>query len=339
MYGSTPYGGAPLGEAVNGDSQTRTARAHVTPAVDGTARAAGSYRLPLPDSTAEYLFGLESLRTDHDVLSVSGVVSSDGLDLLASYLSSADVSRERTAYGAFRRVRRDGGDSVEVRPPAALTPPLDSRTVVPESVSTESITPQLARVDLDLGLVEPRPRDPLAGDGITERLADTTVAVAAGATETVTLSGTAPETAADYLAEATTPDDSDSTLVAVSDAAYTLAFPAATLRLSRQQVAETAQASEAGKSRRTLPVELAPGQAADLLAVGSRVEAAQIREVPDGPNRAVDTLPDGELTASVQTPDGIAYSGEFVLVEWSLERARPNGRYPYDAEIVLVDAA
>jgi len=339
MYGATTYGGAPLGEATNGDSQTRTARAHVTPAVDGTARADASYRLPLPDTTAEYLFGLESLRTDHDALALSGVVSAAGLDRLDAYLTSADTTREPTAYGAFRRVRRDGGDSVEVVPPAALTPPLDSRTVVPESVSTESITPKLARVDLDLGLVEPRPRDPLAGDGITERLADTTVDVAAGTTETVTLSGTAPETAADYLAEASTPDDTDSTLVAVSDAAYTLSFPAATLRLSRQQVAETAQASETGTARRTLPVELAPGQAADLLAVGSRVEAAQIREVPDGPNRAVDTLPDAELTAQVQTPDGIAYAGEFVLVEWSLERSRPNGTYPYDAELVLVDAA
>jgi len=339
MYGSTTYGGAPLGESLNGDSQTRTSRGHTAAAIDGAARAAGSYRLPLPDSTAEYLFGLEALRTDHDGLSLSGVVSSDGLDLLAPYRNSGSVSRERTAYGAFRRVRRDDGDSVVVTPPDALAPPLDSRTVVPESLSTESITPQLSRVDLDLGLVEPRPRDPLSSGGTTERLADSTVSVAAGATETVTLSGTAPDTAADYLAEAFTPDDSDSQLVAVSDAAYTLAFPAATLRLSRQQVAETDQASEAGRSRRTLPVQLGASQAAALVAVGSRVEAAQIREVPDGANRAVDTLPDSELTASVETPNGIAYAGEFVLVEWSLERARPNGRYPFDAEIVLVDAA
>jgi len=49
MYGSTSYGGAPLGEALNGDSQTRTSRGHTAAAIDGTARAARSYRLPLPD--------------------------------------------------------------------------------------------------------------------------------------------------------------------------------------------------------------------------------------------------------------------------------------------------
>ena len=340
MYGATTYGGTPLGESLAGDSQTRRARGHApATAAEATRRIDNAYRLPVQGRSGDYLFGVERLRTDHDILSLSGVVSSGGADLLSRYIESDDVTREPTAYGAFRRLSRDSLGTVQVTPPATLSPPLAAREVVAVNASTEPITPTLSRVELELGLAEPRPRDPLSGSGISEELVSETVQVDAGTTKSVTLSGTAPDKAADYLAEAFTPDDSDSQLVAVSDAAFTLAFPAATLRLSREQVGETDEQAEAGKTRRRLPVQLGPSQAADLLAVGARVEASEIREVPDGSNRAVDTLPNSELTASVQTPSEIPYSGDFVLVEWSLSRERPSGRYPYDAELVIVKSA
>ena len=337
-YGGTTYGGSALGEDFNSGSQTRNVRGHVGSITGSNSRdATDSYRLPIADRGADYLLGVESVATDHDSVTLTGLASTGGLDVLAEYLDGDDVTREATAYGAFRRIRRDGTDAVTVAPPEQFTPPFAERDVIPTDASADPIRPELHELELELGLVEPRPRDPLADDGITEQLDQRDVFVSAGTTETVTLSGSAPSRQADYLAEVFTDDDLDSTLVAVSDAAYTLSFSAATLRFAPDQVGRPTRESDTGRTAVTIPVRLAGTQAAELLAVGSRVDAATVRVTPDGQNRAVDTTPGAEITGTVDAPDSLDIDGEYVLTSWSLERDRgPNSPTPFDAELTLV---
>ena len=337
-YGGTTYGGSALGEDFNSGSQTRSVRGHVGTITASNSRdPTDSYRLPIADRDADYLLGVESVATDHDTITLAGLASTGGLDVLAEYLDADDVTREATAYGAFRRIRRDGSDAVTVAPPEQFTPPFAERDVIPTDASADPIRPDLHELELELGLVEPRPRDPLADDGITEQLDTQDVFVSAGTTETITLSGSAPSRQADYLAEVFTDDDLDSTLVAVSDAAYTLGFSAATLRFAEDQVGRPTRESDTGRTALTIPVRLADTQAAELLAVGSRVDAATIRTTPDGQNRAVDTTPGDEITGTVDAPDSLDIDGEYVLVEWSLDRDRgPTSPTPFDAELTLV---
>ena len=97
-YGGTTYGGSALGEDFNSGSQTRSVRGHVGTITASNERdPTDSYRLPIADRDADYLLGVESVTTDHDTITLAGLASTGGLDVLAEYLDADDVTREATA--------------------------------------------------------------------------------------------------------------------------------------------------------------------------------------------------------------------------------------------------
>jgi len=340
-YGGTTYGGSPLGEDLASGSRTASLQAAGAGVAAIARETPTSFRLPQsPGSDAPpVVVAPESLTTDHETLSLSILVTTEGRETLLDYYTTAgDVVREATAYGAFRRLLRDGRDPVTIEPPADLSPPLNSRAVVPLAADSSEPSPGRYRLTLELGLVEPRPRDPIGSGGATETIASTTVDVGGGATETVTLSGDGPTEFGDYTATVSAEGDSESVVVSVSDAPITFSFPVGTLGLSERQVGPPARAADRGTGPITLPVRLDAGQAATLLAVGSRVPAAQIRETPDAPNPTVDTLPDAELTATADVPPSLGedLTGDVILQSWTLDDIRTPRRYPFVGTITVV---
>jgi len=325
--------------------RTATISRDVTAAGTGAATvlwsAPRSWTLPTsPKSGRRLLLTPEAVETDHDQLSLTGQVTSPLLDDLAHYRSAGDVDRQATAFGAYRRVRRDGSDPVTIHPPGEQTPPFDERDVVPTDWSAEEIAPRRHEVSLTLGLEEPRPREPLEGDGATIRADSLTATVDAGATETVTLSWTPDGSQlGDWLATVEGATDSDSQLVTVSNAPWTIAFPVATLSLTRTRVGQVSRSQASSVPSFALPVKLDVQQAAVLLAVGSRVEAVETRTVPDAGNTVVDTLPDSELTAGLSTPvESDVDDGTAVLAGWSLTQSRPAPpRFDATLEFVRTD--
>lgn len=310
---------------------------------DGTADAAVAWVAPdawalpqTPGSLTDVLLTPSGVETDYESIALTATVSEAKREFLAHYRRAGDAARQTTAFGAFRRIRRDGDDLLSVRPPASDSPPFAERRVAPVDMSADQVAPRRHEVSLTLGLEEPRAREPIAGDGEALTVDSESLDLAAGASETVTLSWTPDGSQlGDWGATVSSETDSDSTLVTVSNAPWTFAWPVATLSLTERRVGQVTRGSEAGVPSVTLPLRLDASQVATLLAVGSRIEAVETRSVPDAGNVVVDTLPGDELTCSLDPPaDSDIESGAYVLRGWSVERARPTPP-AYNAEITL----
>lgn len=297
-----------------------------------------SWQLPTGfESGRRVLITPESVSSDHDQLTLSTEMLSTRLDELGEYQSGGDVDRETGAYGTWRRIRRDAGEVLTVIPPTELSPPFDERRVVPSNISTSEISAYRHSIEITLGLEEPRAREPLEGGDVSIEADRESVSLGAGETASVSLSWVpGASDIGDWLATVSADTDSDSVLVSVSDADWTLAFPVATLPLQEDQIGQFVRGVDSGRPTLTIPLRLDASQAAVLFAVGSRVEATRLRAVPDGTNTIVDTLPDQELTLALATPDGAeADEGEYILREWSLARDR-TGRFPFTGQITLL---
>jgi len=288
-----------------------------------------------PTAGRRFLVSPDGIETDHDRLSLSTEFSASLVEELDHYQRAGDVDREESAFGTFRRIPRDGSEPVTIIPPTELSPPFDTRRVVPTGTTIEEAAPRRYAVSFDLGLEEPRPRDPLQGSGETIR-ADTE-SVTVDDTGTVTLSWTPDGSQlGDWVATATAGDSSDSQLVTVSDAPWTLSWPVATLALTESQVGQIERDQSGSVPTVSLPLRLDAEQVAILLAVGSRVEATEVRAVPDGTNVAVDTLPGDELSVNIAPPpDADVDDGAYILQSWSVSRSRA-GRRPFVADLTLV---
>lgn len=343
MLGSYALGDEVLGEATATGARSRRVRATGDGVATTDRDTDDGLLLPIDTHDAPlYAVPAAGLGTDHDTLSVALRASTAALDgPLDRYLDAADVAREPTAYGAFRRLPRDGTAAVTVEPGAALRPPFEDREVVPVDASTEQVGVDTHVVELTLGLVEPRARDPPAGDGEIETITTASLSVAGGATASTTLSGDGPGSVGDYLARALTDSDSDEVQISVTDADLTLSFPTGTLALPARQLGRPTRTGAAGRTQVTIPLRLTAGQVRTLFAVGSRVDAAALRSRPDAENAAVDSTPDGELTAGLDAPDGVLNDlGDTVVLEaWSATLARPRGRLRFDAELTLSPTA
>ena len=300
--------------------------------------APDAWKLPTsPGAATEILLTPSGLSTTYDELALTATVTEAKRELLDHYRRAGDVARQTTAFGAFRRIRRDGDDLLTVRPPDSVSPPFADRRVAPVDMTADQVAPRRHQLSLTLGLEEPRAREPIEGDdeAITVDTAD--LDLAGGETETVTLSWTPDGTQlGDWTATVSSETDSDSTLVTVSDAPWTFAWPVATLSLTEPRVGQVSRAGDAGLPTVTLPLRLDAAQVATLLAIGSRVDAVETRSVPDAGNTVVDTLPGDELTCTLAPPEASDIeSGTYVLRDWSVEQARPAPP-AYDATVTLV---
>ena len=154
---------------------------------DGLALTADGTAVQLP---------VTDITTDHDQLEFSGTVAASlaESDAVRPLRESGDVERVSTAFGAFRRVRRDGREIETVVPPAALAPPFQPRDSVVLDFSLDPVSPTRYAWSATVGLEEPRPREPIdvgeQGDPID--FATQSVSVAGGATTSITLSAEAP---------------------------------------------------------------------------------------------------------------------------------------------------
>jgi len=334
-----------LGTGDRGDaavSRTATASRDVLAEGGGDATVAWlaphAWALPrTPGSETDILLTPSAVSTTADGLTLATTVTGAKREFFDHYRRAGDVTRQSTAFGAFRRIRRDGDGLLTVRPPAETSPPFADRRIAPVDMSAEQVAPRRHNLSLTLGLAEPRAREPIEA-GEEAITADTeSVAVAAGETERVSLSWTPTGTQlGDWAATVSSPAASDSTLVTVSDAPWGLAWPVATLSLTEARVGQVSRTNEAGVAAVTLPLRLEASQVATILAVGSRIDAVETRQVPDAGNIVADTLPDSELTCTLGSPDGSdVESGTYVLRDWSVEQARP-GPPAYDATVTLV---
>jgi hypothetical protein len=300
--------------------------------------APDAWALPqTPGSLTDVLLTPSGVETDYESIALTATVSEAKREFLAHYRRAGDAARQTTAFGAFRRIRRDGDDLLSVRPPASDSPPFAERRVAPVDMSADQVAPRRHEVSLTLGLEEPRAREPIAGDGEALTVDSESLDLAAGASETVTLSWTPDGSQlGDWGATVSSETDSDAQLVTVSDAPWTFAWPVATLSLTESRVGQVQRGSETGVPSVTLPVRLDASQVATLLAVGSRIEAVELRQVPDAGNVAVDTLPGDELSCTLGTPTTSRIeAGTYVLRDWSVAYARAAPP-SYDAEITLV---
>lgn len=294
------------------------------------------------DGTAVQL-PVAELSTDHDQVALSGTVSAAFAesDAVRPLRESGDVERISTAFGAFRRVRRDSGAIETFVPPASLDPPFRPRDSVVLDFSLDPVSPSRYAWSATIGLEEPRPREPIdvgeQGDPID--FATESVSVAGGVTTSVTISGETPSQTGDYLATVSSPSDSDQTLTTVSGAdATTLSWPGASLVVADKQIGYIERGQDGGRETVAVPLRLRASEAAKLFAVGSRVEGAAVRTADGARNYARDTVPNEELTASVSSAAGIPLDGEWLLRGWSIEVTSVAARRPFVAEIELIDA-
>lgn len=339
---STAAGVAPgtLGATTRTVTAIRTARGGATGSGAVTRLHPAAYALPIDDAAdTVMLLTVREVATDHDELTITGQVTRDLLETgaLDHYRDAGDVVRESSAFGAYRRIPRDGTDPVTVEPPNRLSPPFERREIVPLDANIDQISSGWHDVQLTLGLVEPRAREPIEAESESEQIGSSTLTLDAGETGSITISGTAPSTLGDYLATVRTDIDEDTALVSVTDADVVISWPVATLGLTERQVGQIQRAPDSGRERVTLPVRLTAEQAAILVAAGSRVEAVRTRQTPDARNQLRDTLPNEELTADINTTDAFSsgLKGEVVLVDWSLTWARPTS-HPIDADLTFV---
>lgn len=290
-----------------------------------------------PDTDRVAFLDATSVSTTADDIELGATLSQAERDRLATLDDVGDVDRVATAFGAFRRISRDGGGTIPVEPPAQLSPPFKRRQVHPLAFDTEQITPNRYQATLRLGLGRPRAREPLVG-GEARVVDSVTVTVSGGGGDSVTLESPVNEVSpGDRIARVVPPrrQDSDEELVSVTDSDWAFTFAATTVGLSAQQVGQVARQSAPSGVEVTLPVRLNVEQAVDIMAAGSRVAGVVERQIPDGQNRRRDTLPDDEATASVSAPDGAPVGGgTWRLINWSLEWVRP-GRLPVVAELTF----
>jgi hypothetical protein len=286
-----------------------------------------------------------SVETDHDMISLETTLDRAKVDALKPrYGTAGDVDREETAFGAFRRVPRDGAAPITPVPGEEWRPPFDVREVVPEDFTADQVFDSYYEVSIDLGLESPRAREALDGAGETKLVASRTTSRDHGESGTVTLRWEPTgDDVGEWLAEASVEnypyeiETSDDALVTVTDAPYTLEFPVESLYLTAEQLGPLDESVNQGVPTQSLELRLDAGQAAKLFAVGSRVEAARQRAIPDAPNTIVDTLPDEELTATLQAPAESDFkSGDYVLTSWDVQREHPGER-PYHAKLELLE--
>lgn len=283
-----------------------------------------------------------SVDTDDSSIAITARVEEDTRDELADLRTAGDETLESTAMGAFRRVRRDGGPIREILPPNDWSPPFEARPVVPLSYSEDEVMPGWYEVDLEFGLETPRGREPPSIDHDAEVVASNNVTLDARSETAQTIQWqTSPDDAGSYDSQITTtsPDgyeSSDSTsLTVASQDDYSIAFPTGSVGLEREDIRPVSRSSSGGVEHVAIDLDLGSARVATLFATGSRVEASTIREVPDGENRAVDPLPDNDLTVEVQSPeDSEIQSGSYVLISWSVTRSDPV-RNPYEVSIEL----
>ncbi len=315
-----------------------------------TASASTSYTpraaiaLPLDDEEDAPVVAVtpSEVATDHDSITLETILTASTVDRLEPFYSRAgDVDRESTAFGAFRRIPRDGSSPVEVIPGEGLNPPFSTRAVVPESFSASSVGRGQSRVTFNLGLESPRARESLDRDVDPFTASSASVSVGALSTRSVTLTwDTDGEDEGEWLATVSTRsrggyDSSDEALVSVTDAPWVFGFPTETLFLSRSQVGLPSRSSDGGAASVDVDLRLGSRQAEQLMAAGSRVEALAIREVPDGRNTVVDTLPGGELTVDVAAPAEAEFeSGEYLLESWNID-LHSGPTQPYAASVTL----
>lgn len=311
---------------------------------DGTADAAVAWVAPdawalptSPGAATEILLTPSEVETDYESMALTATISEAKRDLLDHYRHAGDVERQETAFGAFRRIRRDGDDLLTVRPPEKDSPPFAESRVAPVDMSADQVAPRRHELSLTLGLEEPRSREPLVPSGQTLTVDTAELDLDAGETTTETLTW-APDGSqlGEWIATVTaaSSDASDSELVAVADAPWTFAWGVGSLSLLPTQVGQITRSPQQGVERLEVPLRLDGPQAAVLFAVGSRVPAATTRSVPDARNTIVDTLPDDELSVSVTSPPRAAIEGDYVLWSWEIERSSA-GRRPYRATIEL----
>jgi len=291
----------------------------------------------IPDDTGqEVTLRPTAVQTDRSTIDFTAEVTSSELERLSRYREAGDIETRSTAFGAFRRLSRDASEPVTLTPSVEFSPPFDTREVFPLDASVTQIAPTRHEIQLSFGLTEPRPRDAVSGSGDPETIGETGITLPAGATQTVSVTGTAPGTFGDYVATVTSPTDSDTELVSVSDADIIISWPVASLTIAVDQFGHVRRSSAGGRERVSVTLRLTPAQAAVLLAAGSRVPAAVERQVPDAANQIRDTLPGDELTATISAPDSITpdITGTVVLVDWSVTWTRPSAT-PIDAELTF----
>lgn len=320
---------------VGRDTDTQSVRVSSLTSPDGD-----EWGLPIdPSGDGEVGVEPQSVSTTHESIEIETEVTDTELNELSHYREAGDIQRVGTAYGAFRRLRRDGDDPVTTSPPDTLSPPFTARPVIPSGFNASAISPDRHAASISLALVDPRARDPISTSSEPEVIGETTTdAVAPGDTLSTAVSGVAPSSFGDYLATADVGRDSDDQLVTVSDAALVLQFRATSLALTERQIGQPQRSPRRGVERVTLPLRLTTEEAVDLLAVGSRVEAAASRQVPDGQNYLRGTTPDEELVATVSAAPWLngVIDGEMLLVNWSLSATDLTGEFPFDASITLV---
>jgi hypothetical protein len=244
------------------------------------------------------------------------------------------VDRRETAFGAWRRIPRDASEPVVVTPPGVLDPPFEARRVAPESFETVEVAPHRFNLSVELGLEEPRAREPPASDARSITADVETLAVAPAATASTTLSwGATGEDTGEWVARVASTSDSDTAPVTISDSEWVFAFGVETLTVTSDAVTPVEFGAGGGRGRVGLELLLAPAQVATVMAAGSRVDAAQIRQPPDAQAVGVDTLPSSDLTCQVSVPEESSIeSGEYVLTSWSAEH-RGTHRLPYSVSL------
>lgn len=288
-----------------------------------------------PDTDRVAFLDATGVSTTADDIELEATLSQSERDRLSTLDTIGDVERVATAFGAFRRISRNGGDTVPIEPPAQLSPPFEQRQVHPLGFETNQVTPNRYQAKLRLGLERPRAREPLSG-GEARVVDSVTVTLSAGETYGATFEWPVNEVSpGDRIARVVPPrrQDSDEGLVSVTDADWGLTFAAATIGLSSQQVGQVTRQSTPSGVEVSFPVRVNVEQATDIMAAGSRVAGVVERQIPDGENRRRDTLPDNEATASVSVPDEAPVDGgTWRLIDWQLEWVRP-GRLPVAGEL------
>jgi hypothetical protein len=191
-----------------------------------------------------------------------------------------------------------------------------------------------------IGLEQPRPRDPIDSDssGQPIDLTEQDVSVAGGATESVTISAVSPSEVDEFVATVSSPRDSGQTLVStILPDSTAFAFPGATVALQARQVRQINRGQSAGREELTFSIHVGRREVRKLLAVGSRVEGATLRDATNARNFPRDTVPGDELTASVSSSATIDLPSQLLLQDWSVDLSREGDRTPFRASLSFID--
>jgi hypothetical protein len=299
-------------------------------------------KIALTANGTAVLLRTASLSTTNDRISASGRISQSLAKsaVLRPLRESGDTNKVSTAFGAFRRLRQDGGRIETVVPPTSRSPPLQPQDSVILDFSLSPVGPTQVEWSATIGLEQPRPRDPVdsgTGDQIID-FAEQDVSVAGGTTESVTISGVSPSEVGDFTATVSSPTDSDQALVStVLPDATAFSFPGATIALQGRQVGQIDRGQSGGRETLTFSIQVGSREVRKLLAVGSRVEGSTLRDATNARNFPRDTVPGDELTASVSTTAGVDLPSELLLQDWSVDLSREGDRTPFRADLSFID--